>query len=764
MQTTRTLTASSSTKQSARVQVGDIVDGRYRLLDVLGEGAAGKVFRCEDLGRGNTFVALKLLHAKDPRWENFFRKEFEILSRLNHPNLVRVFDFGPAPDDGSWYFTQELVVGKPLLDALAGKKIDEVLGLFVEICRALEFIHGHGVLHRDLKPANILVQLHGDPGERVHVLDFGLWRELDPTPQRGARWAGTPPYLASEVLRGFGHSISADLYAVGVTLFQVITRKLPHGRGTPQELLAARKAPAPTLLQLGYGSRGLSDLLERLLDEEASRRPQSAAEVAAALSALIPNQAIAMPIALGRARLVGRDAETAHVATIVEAVKDRRLEAPMLLVVDGKDGVGKTRFAAELKASAQLAGGRAAIGTCLEDGRWAYRPIADLVRFLAPRRAELTETEQFVVDKLCPDLAERRPDDDRSVRTRGEQQRFQQNAAQFLLNMAAPGVALVLLVEDIAWADPASIGVLTQIIKRTPTSGGGVMVVVTVDSSVGAVPQELIDAAGGATETITLKGLGLADVRKLIAALLGIPAAEQVPEPFAELLLSHSGGTPLLVEEVLALMIQRGDLKRGEMGWDLDHHRSAVVNTPSSSALQQRLARLTSTEKATLRALAVFNRPSGPKLLAAIARIELDQVRRALGTAEGQGLIRVVDTEDGRPRVVFRHPNIREALLDELRADGSLPSWHAICAAVLEERARGNIAPVAETLAVHLERANDAVRAVGFFALAVEHALTQFAFEDAVDLGRRGARVAAAGRGVSLDDTMRVDLAQGRAL
>ena len=746
------------------MQVGDIVDGRYRLLDVLGEGAAGKVFRCEDLGRGNTFVALKLLHAKDPRWENFFRKEFEILSRLNHQNLVRVFDFGPAPDDGSWYFTQELVVGKPLLDALAGKKIDEVLGLFVEICRALEFIHGHGVLHRDLKPANILVQLHGDPGERVHVLDFGLWRELDPTPQRGARWAGTPPYLASEVLRGFGHSICADLYAVGVTLFQVITRKLPHGRGTPQELLAARKTPAPTLLQLGYGSRGLSDLLERLLDEEVSRRPQSAAEVAAALSQLIPDQAIAMPIALGRARLVGRDAETAQVAAIVEAVKDRRLEAPLLVVVEGKDGVGKTRFAAELKASAQLAGGRAAIGSCLEDGRWAYRPIADLVRFLAPRRTDAAEGEQLVIDRLCPDLAERRvDDDDRAPRSRGEQQRFQANAAQLLLNMAAPGVALVLIIEDIAFADPSSVAVLAQLLKKTPAIGGGVVVVVTVDVSSGAVPAELVDAAGGAMETIRLGNLNLADVRKLIAALLGMPAAEQVPEPFAELLLSHSAGTPLLVEEVLALMIQRGDLKRGELGWDLEHHRSAVVHTPSSSALQQRLARLSSTERSTLRALAVFNRPSGPKLLAAIARLDVDQVRRALGTAEGQGLIRVVDADDGRPRVVFRHPNIREALLEELREDGALASWHEVCAAVLEERAQGNIPPVAETLALHLERANDP-RAVSFFALAVEHALSQFAFEDAVDLGRRGARVAANSKGVSLDAAMGVDLVQGKAL
>jgi predicted ATPase len=742
------------------VQVGDIVDGRYRLLDVLGEGAAGKVFRCEDLGRGNTFVALKLLHAKDPRWENFFRKEFEILSRLHHPNLVRVFDFGPAPDDGSWYFTQELVVGKPLLDSLAGKKIDEVLALFVEICRALEFIHGHGVLHRDLKPANILVQSHADPGERVRVLDFGLWRELDPTPQRGARWAGTPPYLASEVLRGFGHSISADLYAVGVTLFQVITRKLPHGRGTPQELLAARKTPAPTLLQLGYGTRALSDLVERLLDEDAARRPQSAAEVAAALSQLIPNQTIAMPIALGRARLVGRDAEQARVAGFIEAARHRRPDAPKLIVVEGRDGVGKSRFVAELKATAQLQGGRAAIGTCIEDGRQAFRPIAELIRALAPRRATLSEAEQRVVDRLCPDLAERRSDDS-SARSRAEQQHIQQHAADLFLHMVQPGAVLVLIVEDVAWADPASVAVLAAIIER---SAGGILVVVSHDGEHGEVPRALTDAAGLSVDTIGLGGLGLSDVRKLIAALLGVPSPDQVPEPFAELLLAHSGGIPLLVEEVLALMIQRGDLKRGELGWALDEYRSAVVVTPSSSALQQRLQRLSTSERATLRALAVFNRPSGPRLLAAVARIDVDQVRRALATAEGQGLIRVVDTEDGRPRVVFRHPNIREALLQDLRNEGSLPSWHETCADVLEEKARGNLGPVAETLAGHLERAGNAPRAVGYFILAIDHALAHFAFDDAISLARRGARLAEKHGNVPLDDVVRIDVGEGKAL
>ena len=95
--------------------VGLITSGA--VLPFLGEGAAGKVFRCEDLAKNNMFVALKLLHAKDPRWENFFRREFEVLSRLHHPNLVSVYDFGPAPEENTWYFTQELVVGRPLLES-----------------------------------------------------------------------------------------------------------------------------------------------------------------------------------------------------------------------------------------------------------------------------------------------------------------------------------------------------------------------------------------------------------------------------------------------------------------------------------------------------------------------------------------------------------------------------------------------------------------------------------------------------------------------
>jgi tetratricopeptide (TPR) repeat protein len=740
------------------MQVGDIVDGRYRLLDLLGEGAAGKVFRCEDLGRNNMFVALKLLHAKDPRWENFFRREFEVLSRLHHPNLVSVYDFGPAPEENTWYFTQELVVGKPLLETVAGKKIDEVIALFVEICRALEFIHGHGVLHRDLKPANILVQQHAEPGERVRVLDFGLWRELDPTPQRGARWAGTPPYLASEVLKGFGHSVSADLYAVGVTLFQVLTRKLPHGRGTPQELLQARKTPAPDLTGMVKGE--LAQLITRLLDEVPESRPQSAAEVAAIMSTMIPNHAVGMPIALGRARLVGRDEEKQKVGEIVDAAKDRKVTRPRLVIIEGEDGIGKSRFATELKAEVQLKGGRSAVGTCIEDVRWNYRPIVDLCRALAPLagRAQLTSSEKVVLERLMPELSANPGAADDAAMTKADRARFHEDAAELFVGLGGPTVC-VLIIEDVGYCDPASAELIAALIRRSREAT--LLIVVTHNEENGPIPKEILDAAAGEALRVQLSPLPKDDVTKLLRGLLAVP---EVPDAFSEMMAAHSRGSPRLVEELLALLIDRGDLQRSENGWRFDHWKGGGAGSaPVLGVLTERVQRLKPDERTSLFALAVFNRPSGPKQIAAVAKLDVQLVRQALTTCEAQGLIRVVGEDDGRPRFIFRHPAVRDALIEELKQSGKLADWHRTCAQILEERVSGNLAPMAETLAHHYEDAGDDKRAVELYLVASQYAVDSFAFADALALGRRASRVSLRAHNAS-DITMRCDLAVGRAM
>ena len=738
------------------MQVGDVVDGRYRILELLGEGAAGRVFRAEDRGRNRTLVALKLLHAKDPRWENLFRREFEVLSRLHHPNLVRVYDFGPAPDDNTWYFTQELVIGKPLLEGVSGKKVAEVLGIFIEICRALEFIHGHAVLHRDLKPANILLQKNARPGERARVLDFGLWRELDPTPQKGARWAGTPPYLASEVLRGYGHSISADLYALGVTLFQGITRKLPHGRGTPQELLVARKQSAPSLKE--RVEPRLAELIASLLDEVPENRPQNAAEVAAALSELAPGEAAALPLALGRARLVGRETEANALREIVQELAEKKGDATRFVLVEGGDGVGKSRLMLELKAAVQLDSGRSAIGRCTEDVRWSYRPIAELLRSLAPVWEDpgLSDNDRLVIARLCPDLAR-----SAVLSTLPKQNldgpHFHQLVADFFLRLADEQNC-VLIIEDIPSADEATIAVLQSMLRRVDEKR--LLIVATAGplESYGPVPQELLEVAGKRMCRISVGPLASEDTQTLVAALLGVNPA-QVPAAFLDAVEAHAKGNPLWIEELVALFIERGDLQRGASGWQLNDFDSAVVAPKQvAEVLSQRLRHLSDQDRRVLSALAVVGRPAGPKILSSIAGISVADARASLSQVESVGLIRVVGEDRGHSRVAFRHPQVRDALLEELQRGDVLHLWHETCAEMIEERARDrNQEPVlAETLAYHYERAQRLDDALGWWTDAASYALSSNNFEDAIRMSRHAARLcrqieAAPGIAVELD-------------
>ena len=682
-----------------------MVDGRYRLLELLGEGAAGKVYRSEDLGQGKPIVALKLLHAKDARWENFFRREFEVLSGLTHPNLVRVYDFGPAPEENTYYFTQELVVGKPLLDAVAGMRVVDVVGLFIEICRALEFIHAHGVLHRDLKPANIMVNMNQPVGERVRVLDFGLWRELDNKPKKGARWAGTPLYLASEVLRGYGHSVSADLYAVGVTLFQAITRKLPHGRGTPQELLAARKKEAAPDLSHRC-SDGFAALVRDLLQESAELRPSTAAEVGATLSALAPKYALAMPLALGRARLVGRQEEREIVwGTIRDISQGKR--APRLIIIEGEDGMGKSRLVQEMKAQVQLEGGRAGVGYSGNEINWAYRPIADMVRALAPghAREELYERHRNVMEQFFPEtgwgdasLAMMSQD--------GSDDTLNTDIASFFHYMAKSKLC-ALFFEDIEICDAQSLEVINHLLQGRNSRH---LVILATKDPKAKLPSALERIDPADRIIVRLTPLKKAEVLSMIQALLG---TEDIPDDLLNTLWVYSKGIPLHVEDYLAVLLEREEITRGDMGWRFDGlMERGMPSLSGDDVVQERLRLLPEAENTMLTALAVFNQASSEKMLSAVTGITRSSVKKALTHAEAHGILNVTSQQTKRPHFAFRHPSFKEAILENARKAKTLPHLHLKCAQVLEGERKKTLPSLRKRSRFIMKRAKVTIRLV----------------------------------------------------
>jgi serine/threonine protein kinase len=208
----------------------------YEIGELLGQGGMGLVFRAEQRTLRRT-VALKLLAAEiadEPGFAERFAREARVLASLTHPNIVTVFEFGRQ---GEWfYFAMELVEGASLRQLLRAKTLSprESLAIVVQMCDALQYAHDSGVVHRDIKPENVLVDRAG----RVKILDFGLSKMSGAKPgdtlTRTDQIMGTPHYMAPEQWeRPASVDHRADIYALGVVFYELLTGELPLGRFEP---------------------------------------------------------------------------------------------------------------------------------------------------------------------------------------------------------------------------------------------------------------------------------------------------------------------------------------------------------------------------------------------------------------------------------------------------------------------------------------------------------------------------------------------------
>ncbi|EDY17673.1 serine/threonine protein kinase [Chthoniobacter flavus Ellin428] len=205
----------------------------YQIVDVLGRGGMGVVYKAVQKALDRV-VAIKLLPLEisiDRDFADRFVREARTMAKLNHPNIVSVYDFGTTPE-GHLYFVMEFVEGTTLhhLIKSTGLKPTQALELIVNICEALQYAHVEGVVHRDIKPANVLVDTKG----RVKVADFGLARVDAPTAEQWGQTMtgmvlGTPDYMAPEQKSGSRVDHRADIYSLGVMLYEMLCGQVPQG-------------------------------------------------------------------------------------------------------------------------------------------------------------------------------------------------------------------------------------------------------------------------------------------------------------------------------------------------------------------------------------------------------------------------------------------------------------------------------------------------------------------------------------------------------
>ncbi len=272
-----------------------LLGGRYRLGEPIGAGGMGVVYAATQAALSRR-VAVKVLRPEllgNPTVVEHFRREALAASRVTHPSLVAIIDVGHT-DEGAPYLVMEYVPGRPLGEVIGGRPIDvpRALRLTDQLLAGLAESHRRGVVHADVKTDNLLVHLDADGQERIKLIDFGLANidgDVVASEVDGERAvAGTPEFMAPEVIRGGTAGVAADLYGAGVVLYELLTGTTPFGGGKAAEIMARHVGEPVMPPSLRRPDRGITPALDavvvRTLAKAPADRHRSAVDLAAALT------------------------------------------------------------------------------------------------------------------------------------------------------------------------------------------------------------------------------------------------------------------------------------------------------------------------------------------------------------------------------------------------------------------------------------------------------------------------------------------------
>jgi dienelactone hydrolase len=749
--------------------IGTLLANRYRIDGPLGEGGMGIVYRAHDTLLDRP-VAIKSLasHFTTPDGLKRLLREAQAAAKLTHPGIVATYDVLENGDGR--FIVMELVEGKTLREVIPlpwREATDLMRGVF----EAIGFAHGRGIIHRDLKPENIIVTSNGSP----KVMDFGLARS-----EGGSRMTqtgmvvGTATYMAPEqALRGKAVPQS-DLYALGCVFYEVLTGAPPFSGEDPLAIITQHinlppRTPRQAVPDL---PPAIEALILKLLAKDPSERLRSAADVVKLLDLTQSVRAAEGRVGIEpsptdrvrHSRLVGRQDVMGR---LLEHLDRAMAGAGGVVMISGEPGIGKTRTIDELVAGARLRGFQVLIARCHErDTTIPYLAISEALegfaRRLSPEKWEnllaaggdeiLLLVSDMPLKHLPASAVTSRvvsagayggAEQPRALPTRG---------LRNLLTHATQDAPVLLVVDDLHWADPSSLELLHDIAVYTreiPLLIVGAYREVELER---AHPLNRLLVELNRQRVVTrerLRRFAAPDTHALLSALLGGDA----PGDLAALIQEETEGNPFFIEEIVNGLIEEERLLWNEH--DAVYRLAPGVTTARlaaeipqgiKAAIGARLDHLSEEAQHVLSLAAVIGRRFSSDLLVRLASnhgLTEEDVERALHEARAARFIGTIEQREGLEAVkgysagslegeadlTFDHPLLHQVAYGELdrRRRRRL---HAEVGYLLEDMNRGRESLHSERLAYHFLESDDDPKAIHYAIRAGDKILLAFYDQD----------------------------------
>ncbi len=683
-------------------------------------GGMGVVYEALDK-ESNDRVALKTLRNVDGNAILLFKQEFRALSGLHHPNLIQLGELFESR--GDWFFTMELITGADLMTWLRsqGHHLREALA---QLVTGLGALHDAGHVHRDIKPSNVMVS-----DGRVILLDFGLTtrHDHDPLSWSDNEMVGTPAYMAPEQATSKPIGPEADFYAVGVILYEALTGKLPiEGHALEVMMEKQRLVPRPPSAIITDVPPDLDALCCDLLQVDPAARP-TRGEIMRRLA--VPTRPDSPVLArdlllttMPRQMFVGREAE---LGVLRSALAECDTGTSVTMLIEAESGMGKSALAEHFVAGLDRRDVVVLRGRCYERESVPYKGVDGVIDSISRFMTRLPDkdaaallpfhvgllAEVFPVLRGVKVIVEQPPVP--HVPDPQEQRRRVFAAMRELLARIGARYPLVILIDDLHWADEDSLALLDTVLR--PPESPCVFLVTTAWPRVGEAPIQF----GGDLRRLVLAPLGEQETAQLTTALFTAARVPNADATTTATIVRESAGHPMFVAELVRHTVLRG---AGEAPSD---------EVRLDDVLAERIDALDAAERELLELVAAAGQPLPLEVASRALGVTPSKLLPLIGYLQSSTLLRATG-RTRRDSVEPFHDRTRRAVV--ARSTERKPEIHRRLAVALE-------ATDAETqpmlVGVHWEQAGEPARAVALYARAGDRATETFAFEHAAKLYER---------------------------